>query len=108
RQLTFGNRGREHTVRALPRAFDEATACKRVRQAPIARRLPLQNVLRRDACGESPRAIDLDPPGILLHKYRPTEAVVAMADGVENGLSYRRLVEAGDLAPEESVLQREE
>src|SRR5690348_1661048 len=82
-----------HQIQSLAGTLDQSTFPEHLGETPIARILLVDDVGRRYTRWKSARTDDLEPAGILPHENRATEAVIAMGDGVEQGLAHRSFVE---------------
>jgi hypothetical protein len=102
--LSFPDAGFEDPVGALPGPLHQAALPESVGDAPVPRKLAVQDILRGDPLGESARAHDFDPTGELAHEDRAGMAVVPVSNGIEDRLSDRPLVESGDVHHEQPVL----
>ena len=82
-------------IEALSRALDESALGQDFGDAAVAGVLLPQQVFLIDARGESARAHDFDPPGILPHEDGAAVAVVTVTHGVQHGFPHRALVKGG-------------
>ena len=95
----------KHQVHALAGTLDQAAAVDRVGDPPVARLLPIQDILDRHSLGQAAGADDLQTAGELAHEYGRARAVVAVADGVQDRLAHGTLVERGHVQYNEAVLE---
>ena len=92
-------------VHALARPLDQPAAGEDFGDAAISGLLPVEDVLEGDPHGQTAGAVDLQPPGELSEEDAPSELIVAVADGVQDGLADGALVERGDGGDEKPLLE---
>ena len=102
-RLPFANGRLEHPVDTLAGALDESGLRQRLREQPVARHLPEQDVVGRHARGEAAGTLDLDAFAELPDEHGARGAIVAMRDRVEDCLTHRQLIESGDVEHEQTV-----
>src|SRR4051812_10671406 len=83
----------EHPIGALARALHEAAARECVCYEPVSRCLFPEDVLGGDPWWKPARAHNLDTTWVLTNEHGPRQAVVAMADRVQERLADCDLVE---------------
>lgn len=105
RRFALAETEAEHAVGALTRALDQTATGERLGDTAVARQLTEEDVVRRDTRRQSARADDRHLLRPLVDEDRTGVAVVAVADGVEQGLADDGLVEGGDALPKQSVLK---